>query len=59
MMEGTLSMGGFERQFREHEDVARRRGDGHALPVAANAVMSRLIVAVYRALRIGRRLRSS
>jgi glycosyltransferase involved in cell wall biosynthesis len=58
MMEGTLSMAGFELQFREHEEVARRRGEGHPLPVAANALMSRLIVAVYRLLRLFRRLRT-
>jgi glycosyltransferase involved in cell wall biosynthesis len=58
MVEGTLSMAGFERQFREHEEVARLRGGGHPLPVAANAVMSRLIVAVYRAMRLARRVRN-
>jgi glycosyltransferase involved in cell wall biosynthesis len=55
MVEGTLSMAGFERQFREHEEVARQRGDGHRLSVAANALMSRLIVLIYRALRAWRR----
>jgi len=55
MADGTLSMAGFERQFREHEQVARRRGHGHRLPVAVNAVMSRLIVLVYRVLRARRR----
>jgi glycosyltransferase involved in cell wall biosynthesis len=58
MVEGTLSMAGFERQFREHEEVARLRADGHRLPVVANAVMSRLIVAVYRVMRLRRRLAS-
>ncbi|MDQ4071831.1 MAG: glycosyltransferase [Actinomycetota bacterium] len=57
MVEGTLSMAGFERQFAEHEEVARGHGAGDRLPVAANAVMSRLIVAVYRALRAARRPR--
>ena len=57
MVEGTLSMAGFERQFSEHEEAARRHGAGHRLPVVANAVMSRLIVAVYRALRAARRPR--
>jgi glycosyltransferase involved in cell wall biosynthesis len=56
MVEGTLSMAGFERQFREHEEIARLRGAGHPLPVAVNAVMSRLIVAVYKAMRLRRRL---
>jgi hypothetical protein len=59
MTEGTLSMAGFERQFREHEDCARRHGDGHRLPVLGNALMSRLIVAVYRGLRAVRRLRAA
>jgi len=59
MVEGTLSMAGFERQFREHEAVARLRGDGHRLPVLANAVISRLIVLVYRVLRARRRVASA
>ncbi len=54
MMEGTLSMAGFERQFREHADIARRRGGDHRLAVALNGAMSRLIVAVYRGLRARR-----
>lgn len=60
MAEGSLSMAGFERQFREHADAARANGDGHRLAVAANASISRLIVAVYRLLRWqrGRRRRS-
>jgi glycosyltransferase involved in cell wall biosynthesis len=51
MAEGSLSMTGFERQFAEHEQNAREHGDGHALAVAANAAMSRAIVAAYRAMR--------
>jgi glycosyltransferase involved in cell wall biosynthesis len=51
MVEGTLSMESFERQFAEHAEVARRHGEGHRLAVAVNAVTSRLIVLVYRALR--------
>lgn len=51
MMEGTESMEGFERQFREHAEIARLHGAGHPLPVAVNRAMSRLIVWVYRALR--------
>ena len=31
MVEGTLSMAGFESQFAEHADCARRWGDGHRL----------------------------
>jgi glycosyltransferase involved in cell wall biosynthesis len=57
MVEGTLSMSGFELQFREHAEVARRHGAGHRAAVAANAVTSRLIVAVYRVLRSIRSLR--
>lgn len=58
MTEGTLSMAGFERQFREHAECARRHGEGHPLPVAVNQVTSLGIVAVYKALRAARRLRS-
>jgi glycosyltransferase involved in cell wall biosynthesis len=59
MSEGTLSMAGFERQFREHEEIARRHGDGHRAAVAANAMTSRLIVAAYRAARLSRRVSSA
>ncbi|MEJ7804266.1 MAG: glycosyltransferase family 2 protein [Candidatus Limnocylindria bacterium] len=52
MAAGSLSMTGFEGQFREHTEVARLHGGGHRLAVAANAGMSRLIVAVYRLLRL-------
>jgi len=55
MTEGTQSMQGFERQFREHAEAARQHGAGHPVPVAVNRVMSRLIVAVYRTLRVLRR----
>ncbi len=58
MAEGSLSMAGFELQFREHAEVARRRGEGHRAAVAVNAAMSRAIVLVYRALRLVRRTRS-
>jgi glycosyltransferase involved in cell wall biosynthesis len=51
MAEGSLSMSGFERQFREHEQNAREHGAGHPFAVAANAGMSRAIVAAYRAMR--------
>lgn len=57
MSEGTLSMSGFQRQFDEHAQIARRRGKGHPIPVAVNVVMSRLIVFIYRGLRLVRRLR--
>ena len=58
MAEGTLSMGGFEGQFVEHAEVARRHGNEHALAVAVNRAMSALIVLVYRVLRLRRRLTS-
>jgi glycosyltransferase involved in cell wall biosynthesis len=58
MAEGTLSMGGFEGQFVEHAEVARRHGNEHALAVAVNRAMSALIVLVYRVLRLRRRLMS-
>ena len=58
MTEGTVSMEGFEQQFREHAEVARRHGEGHPLPVAVNAATSRLIVVVYRVLRALRRART-
>ena len=59
MTEGTLSMAGFELQFREHAEIARRHANGHRLPLVTNALMSRLIPAVYRVLRLRRRLASS
>jgi len=55
MDEGSLSMSGFELQFREHLEQARKYRDGHPVAVAANEVMSRLIVLVYHALRARRR----
>jgi glycosyltransferase involved in cell wall biosynthesis len=57
MTEGTLSMEGFERQFAEHAEVARRHGEGHRLAVAVNAIASRAIVLVYRAFRARRSAR--
>jgi glycosyltransferase involved in cell wall biosynthesis len=54
MAEGSLSMEGFERQFREHAECARAHGAGHPFPVAVNRLMSRLIVLVYRLLRRAR-----
>ncbi len=47
----SLSMTGFERQFEEHLTNAREHGQGHRVAVAANAVMSRVFVLIYRALR--------
>jgi glycosyltransferase involved in cell wall biosynthesis len=58
MMEGTLSMSSFERQFAEHAEQARAHGAGHPVPVAINQAVSRLIVLVYRALRALRAARS-
>jgi len=58
MAEGTLSMSGFERQFAEHAEQARRHGDGHRGAVAANQALSRAIVLAYRAMRAARRRRS-
>jgi len=55
MTDGTLSMSGFEQQFDEHARIARDRGKGHPLPVAANVVMSKLIVIAYRVMRRSRR----
>ena len=55
MAEGSLSMSGFETQFREHSEQARRHGDGHPVAVAVNQLSSRLIVLVYRAMRATRR----
>jgi GT2 family glycosyltransferase len=51
MAEGSLSMSGFERQFREHAANAREHGEGHRAAVIANAAASRLIVLAYRVLR--------
>jgi len=55
MAEGSLSMSGFERQFAEHAEQARRHGSGHPVAVAVNQAMSRAIVLAYRGLRAARR----
>ena len=55
MEEGTLSVDGFEQQFVEHAEQARRHGTGHPVPVAANQVISRGIILVYRLMRARRR----
>jgi glycosyltransferase involved in cell wall biosynthesis len=57
MAEGSLSMSGFETQFREHAEQARRHGDGHPVAVAFNQLSSRLIVLVYSTMRRMRRRR--
>jgi glycosyltransferase involved in cell wall biosynthesis len=51
MAEGSLSMTGFERQFAEHAQNAAEHGQGHRLAVGFNRLTSRLIVAIYRAMR--------
>ena len=51
MVEGTLSMTGFEKQFEEHHEVARMHGTGHTPFVLANRVASSGIIATYRVLR--------
>ena len=58
MVEGTLSMSGFEVQMREHAEQARRHGAGHPFAVAVNQVVSRLIVLAYRGMRLARRRRA-
>lgn len=55
MVEGTLSMSGFETQFREHAEQARRHGGGHPVAVAANQVMSKAIIWSYRGMQLARR----
>jgi len=57
MAAGSLSMSGFERQFAEHAEQARRHGGGHRAAVAVNQVMSRAIVLTYRGMRAVRRRR--
>jgi glycosyltransferase involved in cell wall biosynthesis len=51
MVEGTLSMSGFQEQFREHAEQARRHGDGHRVAVTLNQAISGGIVAIYEAMR--------
>lgn len=55
MAEGTKSMTGFDKQFSEHAEQARAHGEGHPVAVAANSVVSQLIVLAYRLLRFIRR----
>ena len=56
MTERTLSMGGFERQFQEHAEIAAQYKMNHRVSVAVNRLVSRSIVSVYRLLRLRRRL---
>jgi glycosyltransferase involved in cell wall biosynthesis len=51
MVDGTLSMSGFETQFREHVEQARRHGDGHRVAVALNRAISAGIVGAYGVMR--------
>jgi glycosyltransferase involved in cell wall biosynthesis len=51
MTEGTLSMSGFETQFREHAEQARRHGDGHRAAVALNRAISAGIAGTYGVMR--------
>lgn len=48
MGEGSLSITGFETQFKEHAQNARENGVGHPVAVAINQLLSRLIVLIYR-----------
>lgn len=59
MGEGSLSITGFEDQFREHALNSRENGADHPVAVAVNRVMSRLIVWTYRTIMMSRRIRSS
>ena len=59
MVEGTLSMSGFEQQFREHAENARTHGKGHPFAVAYNQAFSVALVQVYRVMRGLRRLRAA
>lgn len=57
MGEGSLSITGFEDQFKEHAQNARENGAGHPVAVAVNQLMSRLIVVTYRVIMLVRRAR--
>lgn len=49
MVDGTLSMTGFERQFEEHARIARSHARGYEVIAAGmNAILSRVIVMIYR-----------
>jgi glycosyltransferase involved in cell wall biosynthesis len=54
MAEGSLSMSGFETQFREHAEQARRHGAGHRVAVALNQLISAGIVGTYGVMRRAR-----
>lgn len=59
MAEGTLSMSGFQTQFVEHQQVARRYRADAPIAYAVNVVASRAIVVTYRAMRAVRARRSA
>jgi glycosyltransferase involved in cell wall biosynthesis len=59
MIEGSLSMSGFERQFKEHVQNAHEHGAGHPVAVGANEMISRGIVMAYKAMRALRRSAAS
>ena len=52
MAEGSLSMTGFSGQFREHAQNAREHGSDLPVAMVANQFVSRLIVLVYRLMRV-------
>jgi GT2 family glycosyltransferase len=54
MVDGSLSMSGFEDQFHEHAQNAREHGSEYPGPVLLNRAVSRGIVAVYRMMRASR-----
>ncbi|MBJ7353306.1 MAG: glycosyltransferase [Thermoleophilaceae bacterium] len=55
MGEGSLSITGFETQFKEHAQNARENGNGHPIAVAVNQLLSRVIVLIYRAIKLWRK----
>ncbi|MGK2877396.1 MAG: glycosyltransferase family 2 protein [Solirubrobacterales bacterium] len=55
MGEGSLSITGFETQFKEHAQNARENGKGHPVAVAINQLTSRAIVVIYRAIMLWRK----
>jgi len=54
MMDGTLSMSNFEQQFVENFEVAKRYASEDPLALLANQSISRMIILLYKMLRIGR-----
>ncbi|HVE92155.1 MAG TPA: glycosyltransferase family 2 protein [Actinomycetota bacterium] len=58
MIEGTLSMDNFPKQFREHAQLGADHGQGRPVVVATNRLVSRGIVGVYHAMRLARKARA-